>query len=139
MASTRPVLPPASRPIERHFTALFACLDTLEHRLADSRYLVGESLTEADIRLFTTLLRFTPLQQHAASVTLQSLEYLREFNVVYHGHFKCNQRRISDYPNLSNYLRELYQWPGVRRDLRSRAEFKTHYYGSQLAVNPTGI
>ncbi|MDN2655753.1 glutathione S-transferase family protein [Cobetia sp. 14N.309.X.WAT.E.A4] len=102
---------------ERHFTALFACLDSLERRLADSRYLVGEWLTEADIRLFTTLLRF---------------------DVVYHGHFKCNQRRISDYPNLSNYLRELYQWPGVAETC-DLAQIKTHYYGSQLAVNPTGI
>lgn len=102
---------------ERHFTALFECLDSLEQRLSSSRYLAGEWLTEADIRLFTTLVRF---------------------DVVYHGHFKCNQRRISDYPNLSHYLRELYQWPGIAETCHFD-HIKTHYYGSQLSVNPTGI
>jgi putative glutathione S-transferase len=102
---------------ERHYTALFECLDALEARLADSRYLVGEWLTEADIRLFTTLVRF---------------------DVVYFGHFKCNQRRIADYSNLSHYLRELYQWPGIAETCDFE-HIKTHYYASQQTINPTGI
>src|SRR5699024_2556935 len=77
---------------EEEVTKLFEALDEIDQRLAQSRYLVGQRITEADWRLFTTLLRFDP---------------------VYHGHFKCNLRRIADYPNLSGYLRELYQWPGV--------------------------
>ncbi|UTV87005.1 glutathione S-transferase family protein [Cobetia amphilecti] len=102
---------------ERHFTALFECLDSLERRLVDSRYLTGEWLTEADIRLFTTLIRF---------------------DAVYFGHFKCNQRRIADYPNLSHYLRELYQWPGIAETC-DLAHIKTHYYASQQTINPTAI
>src|SRR5690606_10459069 len=74
------------------FTALFEMLDVLEERLSTGRYLLGERLTEADWRLFTTLIRFDP---------------------VYVGHFKCNLRRIADYPNLSRYLRHLYQIPGI--------------------------
>ena len=77
---------------EEEVTKLFEALDEIDQRLAQSRYLVGQCITEADWRLFTTLLRFDP---------------------VYHGHFKCYLRRIADYPNLSGYLRELYQWPGV--------------------------
>ena len=99
------------------FDALFETLDLLEDRLAGHRYLVGDRITEADWRLFTTLIRF---------------------DAVYHGHFKCNRRRIDDYPNLSNYLRDLYQVPGVA-DTVEFAETKTHYYSSQLRVNPTGI
>ena len=99
------------------FEALFAALDELEQRLDGQRYLVGDRLTEADWRLFTTLVRF---------------------DAVYFGHFKCNLRRIADYPNLSNYLRELYQMPGVA-DTVDLDDFKTHYYASQLSVNPTGI
>jgi len=99
------------------FTDLFATLDTLEARLSRSRYLAGERLTEADWRLFTTLARFDP---------------------VYVGHFKCNLRRIADYPNLSNYLRELYQVPGVAETV-NLDHIKRHYYGSHLTINPTGI
>jgi glutathionyl-hydroquinone reductase len=77
---------------EKAVTALFAALDQIDLRLSGNRYLVGGTVTEADWRLFTTLLRFDP---------------------VYVGHFKCNLRRIADYPNLSGYLRELYQHPGV--------------------------
>src|SRR5690606_16437133 len=77
---------------EQAFEALFETLDELEQRLATRRYLLGDTLTEADWRLFTTLIRF---------------------DAVYHGHFKCNLQRIEDYPDLSGYLRELYQWPGV--------------------------
>ncbi len=93
---------------------LFETLDWLEERLSARRYLCGDRLTEADWRLFTTLIRF---------------------DAVYVGHFKCNIRRIEDYPNLSNYLRELYQMPGVAETVELRA-IKMHYYGSHDTINP---
>jgi glutathionyl-hydroquinone reductase len=96
---------------------VFAALDQLEDRLSRHRYLAGRQMTEADWRLFTTLVRF---------------------DVVYYGHFKCNLRRIADYANLSNYLRELYQGPGIAETV-SIDQIKRHYYGSQRQVNPTGI
>lgn len=96
---------------------LFDSLDWLEERLSRQRWLVGGQLTEADIRLFTTLLRFDP---------------------VYHGHFKCNVRRIADYPALSGYLRDLYQTPGVAGTV-DFGHIKRHYYLSHRGVNPTGI
>ncbi|WP_428698002.1 glutathione S-transferase family protein [Stappia sp.] len=96
---------------------LFESLDWLEERLGGSRYLTGDRLTEADWRLFTTLLRF---------------------DAVYVGHFKCNIRRIADYPNLSGYLRELYQQPGIA-DTCDLATIKQHYYGSHETINPTRI
>lgn len=95
---------------------VFHCLDHLEELLAGSRYLCGERITEADWRAFPTLLRF---------------------DLVYYSHFKCNLRRIQDYPNLANYLRELYQWPGIKETINLQ-EIKAGYYG-QLNVNPTGI
>lgn len=97
--------------------ALFLALDKLESRLAKSRYLVGDIITEADWRLFTTLVRF---------------------DVAYVGHFKCNKQRIADYENLSNYLRELYQIPGVA-DTVNFHHVKNHYYRSHLHINPNGI
>lgn len=96
---------------------LFEALDKIDQRLSAQRYLVGEQLTEADWRLFTTLLRF---------------------DAVYVGHFKCNLKRIADYPNLSGYLRELYQWPGVS-DTVNMSHIKQHYYRSHGTINPTGI
>lgn len=102
---------------EEAFDALFAELDSLEDRLSRHRYLVGDRMTEADWRLFTTLVRF---------------------DAVYVGHFKCNLRRIADYPNLSNYLRELYQVPGVA-DTVDMLHIKHHYYGSHDTINPTRI
>lgn len=99
------------------FGDVFSGLDELEERLARQRYMVGNVLTEADWRLFTTLVRF---------------------DAVYYSHFKCNLRRISDYPNLSNYLRDLYQVPGVA-DTVNMAHIKKHYYGSHRSINPTGI
>mgnify|MGYP001257587143 FL=1 len=102
---------------EKHFMALFDCLDRLEARLEGQRYLAGEWLTEADIRLFTTLVRF---------------------DAVYHGHFKCNRQRIADFPNLSNYLRELYQWPGIAETV-DFDHIKRHYYYSHPTINPTRI
>jgi len=99
------------------FDALFAVLDQMEQRLSRQRYLAGAQITEADWRLFTTLVRF---------------------DAVYYSHFKCNLRRIIDYPNLSNYLRDLYQQPGVAATV-NMDHIKTHYYGSQRHVNPRGI
>ncbi len=97
--------------------AIFETLDKIEQRLARQRYLVGDQITEADWRLFTTLVRF---------------------DAVYYSHFKCNLRRIADYPNLWDYTRELYQMPGIAETV-SIDHIKRHYYGSQRQVNPTGI
>ena len=97
--------------------ALFDTLDRLEERLARQRWLVGGQITEADWRLFSTLIRF---------------------DAVYHYHFKCNLKRIVDYPHLSNYVRDLYQQPGVAETV-NMDHIKRHYYGSQKRVNPTGI
>lgn len=102
---------------EEAFVTLFKELDCLEKRLGERRYLTGEYLSEADIRLFTTLIRF---------------------DAVYHGHFKCNLRRLADYPNLSGWLRELYQLPGVAGTVNFQ-HIKNHYYGSHRTINPTGI
>ena len=102
---------------EKEVAALFEELDRLEARLGTQRYLAGGWITEADWRLFTTLIRF---------------------DAVYHGHFKCNLRRIADYPNLSNYLRELYQVPGIAETV-NMGHIKQHYYGSHKTINPTGI
>ncbi|MGX1495597.1 putative glutathione S-transferase [Labrenzia sp. MBR-25] len=102
---------------EEAVTELFTALDEAEDRLSQHRYLVGDRMTEADWRLFTTLLRF---------------------DAVYFGHFKCNIRRIEDYPNLSNYLRELYQVPKVSETVDMET-IKQHYYGSHETVNPTRI
>ena len=96
---------------------LFDALDTLEVRLANQRYLLGDTITEADWRLFTTLVRF---------------------DAVYVGHFKCNIRRIVDYPNLWGYLRDLYQVPGIAETV-SIEHIKAHYYTSHANINPTRI
>ncbi|MGQ7286513.1 glutathione S-transferase family protein [Vreelandella venusta] len=102
---------------EKHVQALFDALDRMEKRLSEHRYLAGEWLTEADIRLFTTLIRF---------------------DAVYYGHFKCNLKRIEDYPNLANYVRELYQWPGIAETV-NMDQIKRHYYYSHDKINPTRI
>ena len=96
---------------------LFDALDTLEVRLANQRYLLGDTITEADWRLFTTLVRF---------------------DAVYVGHFKCNIRRIVDYPNLWGYLRDLYQVPGIAETVNIE-HIKAHYYTSHANINPTRI
>ena len=105
------------RVYEHEVTALFECLDELEQCLSHQRYLLGDCITEADWRLFTTLIRF---------------------GSVYHGHFKCNLRRVVDYPNLWSYTRELYQWPGVAATVDLR-HIKEHYYRSHPTINPNGI
>ncbi len=102
---------------EEAFDELFATLDRLEAHLATSRWLCGDTQTEADWRLFTTLVRF---------------------DAVYFGHFKCNRRRVVDYPALWDYLRALYQVPGIAATIDLDA-IKTHYYGSHRTINPTGI
>ena len=96
---------------------LFDTLDWLEQKLENQRYLTGTSITEADWRLFTTLVRFDP---------------------VYVGHFKCNIRRIIDYPNLSNYVRDLYQQPGVAETVHMD-HIKKHYFTSHETINPTRV
>ncbi len=107
----------SQKPYETAYTALFEALDWLEETLGRQLYVAGETLTEADWRLFTTLVRF---------------------DAVYYSHFKCNKRRIVDYANLSNYLRQLYQHPGVRETVNME-HIKQHYYGSHRQINPTGI
>ena len=102
---------------EKAVLPLFETLDWLEARLRLTRFLAGEVLTEADVRLFTTLLRFDP---------------------VYHGHFKCNLRRLVDYPALWRYTRDLLALPGVAPTV-NLFHIKHHYYGSHTAINPTGI
>ena len=102
---------------EKAFDRLFNELDQLEQRLSKNRYLLGGQMTEADWRLFTTLIRF---------------------DAVYVGHFKCNLKRIVDYPNLSNYLRELYQQPGIAETVDIEY-IKRHYYYSHTSVNPTQL
>lgn len=96
---------------------LFESLNWLEQRLADQRYLVGDVITEADWRLFTTLVRFDP---------------------VYHLHFKCNRSRLIDYPNLWAYTRELFQWPGVADTVRLH-HIVRHYHFSHATINPNRI
>ncbi|WP_296935047.1 glutathione S-transferase family protein [uncultured Marinobacter sp.] len=102
---------------EEAYSALFDSLDWLEERLSSQRYLVGGQLTEADWRLFTTLIRF---------------------DAVYYSHFKCNRQRISDFPALSAYVRDLYQMPGVAETV-DIDQIKRHYYVSQRTINPTQI
>ena len=98
-------------------TSLFNSLDQLEERLASKRYLTGDTITEADWRLFTTLIRFDP---------------------VYFGHFKCNISRLIDYPNLWGYLKDLYQVPGIAETV-DIDHIKAHYYASHTHINPTAV
>jgi putative glutathione S-transferase len=107
----------AQEAYEAAFVELFASLDWLEGLLAQRRYLLGDVLTEADWRLFPTLVRF---------------------DAVYHGHFKCNLRRIVDYPNLWGYTRELYQLPAIAATV-AIDEIKRHYYVTHPQINPTRI
>ncbi|MGY0402313.1 glutathione S-transferase family protein [Carnobacterium jeotgali] len=102
---------------QEEVTKLFDALDELEERLGKNRYLVGDQITEADWRLFTTLIRF---------------------DSVYYGHFKCNIKRITDYKNLWRYTRELYNWPGIAETINFK-HIKEHYYCSHKNINPTGI
>lgn len=102
---------------EQAFWPLFDLMDRLDVSLSQQRYLTGATITEADWRLFTTLIRF---------------------DAVYYGHFKCNLKRLIDYPNLYAYVRELYQWPGIATTVNFQ-HIKDHYYRSHTMINPTGI
>ncbi|MGV3003454.1 glutathione S-transferase family protein [Vibrio sp. E150_018] len=102
---------------EEAFDSLFEGLDKVEQHLSQSKYLVGEQITEADWRLFTTLIRF---------------------DAVYVGHFKCNLKRIVEYPNLYRYMKALYQVPGIKSTV-SFEHIKRHYYFSQKSINPTQV
>ncbi|WP_106427752.1 glutathione S-transferase family protein [Nocardia farcinica] len=102
---------------ERAYDRLFARLDWLSERLTDQRYLVGDTITEADVRLFTTLVRFDP---------------------VYHGHFKCNRQKLSEMPVLWAYARDLFQTPGFG-DTIDFDQIKTHYYVVHADINPTRV
>jgi putative glutathione S-transferase len=102
---------------EKAYRALFARLDALSDRLATRRYLVGDTITEADIRLWTTLVRF---------------------DAVYHGHFKCNRQKLTEMPVLWAYARDLFQTPGFG-DTIDFEQIKQHYYGVHAGINPTGI
>ncbi|QKW34531.1 glutathione S-transferase family protein [Actinomadura sp. NAK00032] len=102
---------------EEAFDALFGTLDQLEERLSTSRYLLGDAVTEADVRLYPTLARF---------------------DAVYHGHFKCNLRRVADYPNLWGYARDLYSIPAFG-ETTNFDHIKRHYYVTQRNINPSGV
>ncbi len=105
------------RAYEGHCKNLFAALEMIDQRLAKKRYLVGEELTEADWRLWTTLIRF---------------------DAVYHTHFKCNLKLLKDFTNIYNYMLELYQYPGIAGTVNMN-HIKRHYYASHVAINPYGI
>lgn len=107
----------SQRAYEKACRQLFAALEVLEERLSSTRYLFGDRIVEADWRLFNTLVRF---------------------DAVYHGHFKCNLRRIADFQNLDGYLRDLYQQPGIS-DLVNLDHIKRHYYVTHTEINPTQI
>ena len=102
---------------EGAFDKLFDALDWVEGLLGETAYLTGDTITEADWRLFTTLVRF---------------------DAVYFGHFKCNIRPLSAYDNISHYLRGLYHYPGIRETVRFD-HIKTHYYWSHITINPTRV
>jgi glutathionyl-hydroquinone reductase len=102
---------------EEAYRTLFGALDWLEKRLSDSRYLMGETLTEADIRLFTTLVRF---------------------DAVYHGHFKCNRNKLAEMPTLWAYARDLFQTPGFGETV-DFPQIKAHYYVVHTSINPTQV
>ena len=113
----RPASPASQEAYEAAYRRLFARLDWLSDRLADQRYLVGDTITEADVRLFTTLARF---------------------DAVYHGHFKCNRSKLSEMPVLWAYARDLFQTPGFG-DTIDFVQIKQHYYVVHRDINPTGI
>jgi putative glutathione S-transferase len=102
---------------EEAYGELFAELDRVEAQLQDNRFLCGDRFTEADVRLFTTLIRF---------------------DAVYHGHFKCNRQRLEDFPAIAAYVRDIYQMPGIAATVDFH-HIKTHYYASHGTINPTGV
>ena len=102
---------------EKAYARLFSALDKIENILSQQRYLTGDQITEADWRLFTTLIRF---------------------DAVYHGHFKCNRQKLEEYTHIPHYIRELYQWPGVAETV-DFFHIKRHYYYSHDMINPTRV
>jgi putative glutathione S-transferase len=102
---------------ESAYRGLFARLDALSDRLRRRRYLMGDTITEADVRLFTTLVRF---------------------DAVYHNHFRCNRNKLTEMPVLWEYARRLFQTPGVGETVDFE-QIKRHYYGTHAAINPSGI
>ena len=117
MVFTRAGFATSQTAYNQAYNELFASLDWLEARLANQRYLVGEQITEADWRLFTTLVRF---------------------DAVYHGHFKCNRQKLNEFHNISNYVNELYQVEGVAETVDLEYS-KIHYYASHTSINPTQV
>ncbi|KAJ2363896.1 S-glutathionyl-(chloro)hydroquinone reductase, partial [Coemansia sp. RSA 2607] len=108
----------AQGPYEKHCRALFESLDRIEKILSENEFLLGSRLTEADLRLFTTIVRFDP---------------------VYHGHFKCNIKQIeTGYPNILRWTREVYQLPGIAGTVNME-HIKKHYYMSHTQINPTQV
>src|SRR3712207_8960828 len=107
----------SQRAYDRAYGRLFTALDWLEERLSGQRYLVGDTITEADVRLFTTLARFDP---------------------VYHGHFKCNRQKLSEFAALWGYARDLFQTPGFG-DTTDFVQIKQHYYIVHVDINPTQV
>lgn len=107
----------SQKAYQESYDRLFSALDRVEEILSIQRYLVGKQISEADWRLFTTLIRF---------------------DAVYHGHFKCNRQRLEDFPNISNYVRELYQWPGISETV-DFYHIKRHYYYSHDMINPSRV
>lgn len=107
----------SQKAYQESYDRLFSALDRVEEILSSQRYLVGKQISEADWRLFTTLIRF---------------------DAVYHGHFKCNRQRLEDFPNISNYVRELYQWPGIAETV-DFYHIKRHYYYSHDMINPSRV
>jgi glutathionyl-hydroquinone reductase len=107
----------SQRAYDKAYDRLFGALDWLEERLADRRYLMGDAITEADVRLFTTLARF---------------------DAVYHGHFKCNRTKLSEMPVLGAYARDLFQTPGFGENIDFE-QIKQHYYVVQEDLNPSGV
>jgi putative glutathione S-transferase len=107
----------SQKAYDKAFDQLFRALDKIDNLLGQRPYLAGDYFTEADIRVFTTLIRF---------------------DVVYVGHFKCNKKRISEYSNLQNYLKQLYQYPDIKKTCHFD-HIKEHYYRSHPMINPTGI
>ncbi|WP_299982133.1 glutathione S-transferase family protein [uncultured Pseudoteredinibacter sp.] len=107
----------SQKAYQESYDRLFSALDRVEEILSTQRYLVGKKISEADWRLFTTLIRF---------------------DAVYHGHFKCNRQRLEDFPNISNYVRELYQWPGIAETV-DFYHIKRHYYYSHDMINPSRV
>jgi len=119
---------------EKNYFVLFEAMDKVESILSKSRYLTGDRLTLADIRLWTTLVRFDPVYYGTLRISFDVLKIL----ITCVGHFKTNKKRLIDYPNLWRFTREIYQILEVKRTVNME-HIKKHYYGSHKTINPTGV